>query len=1044
MHDAISTRWLRPTLVAAALALGAGEAWAMQQYPDVAVRAETQERLTPPLERGIAVRFRDTPLADALRTVARESGVSIAFSDRLLPPVRVTLQTESMPVRGVLQTLLNGTGLMLEVLQSGQVLILPRTADAPIVGMVQGRVVSASDGQPIRNAEVRVIGMPETHTVGTNGSGAYIIADIPAGTHWVRAEALGFGADSQSVTVRDDDVATVNFRLAVDAIALDPLSATVSTGTLVDTERRTLGTSISVVTAEEIEQSGATELVELFQGRVPGVTSFTPSGANGAGGHIRVRGVSSIMGDQAPLIYVDGVPVDNGSSAGNRAGEDVLAHPTVTNAGAGAHVRLQEIPLDQIERIEVVKGSAATTMYGSEAINGVIQIFTKRGVPGDMRITARVEQGISTVNLDDSFVERSPYAEQIRSLFSNPHTQRYNVQLSGGESRLAYTLGADHGRDDGVVMGNEASETSVHGSFSTLGSEKLSLRLSASLLQRTYSSLDYSALFDFVDVNAEVPAPPGIESMQDALERGSRSETDVQRVIASANLTWRPLPILQNQFTVGLDRSDELQLMAGQPLRDAFSSTFQAENIRRDFDRLTGRYVGTLSYPAEGTFTSTLSIGAEGQHSEVRNLRIRGVGLPSPGISGLDFAESITSGPYAPIEQYSAIATVGFFVQEQVGLWNRLYLTGGLRADGSSAFGDDFGLQVYPKISASYVVEPVEWWSGKLRAAWGQSGKLPTAFAKVQTYALSRGTYYDRPIVSLADYGNPDLRPELGTEIEFGIENYFLDNLASLEVNYWQQETEDALLRGRIPFIEGFSAPLMNVAGLKSSGIEAIAQVTPIRTEDVSLTLGATLTHLIDNGIITSLGGDSTAARVGNLYLGMQVGESINAVTFTSQINNRRVYYGSREPTTYGGAHADLRYRRFQLSTNLSFGTGGIGLDHIQAQEDFAAGLITSSFRTFDPQVAEARYLVPTDYLRIDAIRLAYDVPPSLLRGVEFAQLWVQARNPFVWDRWANGDATTISPVGTAGGQAPLYLAGTLERGFSTPRNFSLGARVSF
>jgi len=447
MHDAISTRWLRTTLVAAALALGTGEAGAMQQYPDVAVRAATQERMTPPLERGIAVRFRDTPLREALQTVARESGVSIAFSDRLLPDMLVTLDSESMPVRGVLQSLLNGTGLMLEVLQSGQVLILPRSADAPIVGMVQGRVVSASDGEPIRNAEVRVIGMPETHTVGTNGAGTYIIADIPAGTHWVRAEALGFGADSQRVTVRDNDVATVNFRLAIDAIALDPLSATVSTGTLVDTERRTLGTSVSVVTAAEIEQSGATELVELFQGRVPGVTSFTPSGANGAGGHIRVRGVSSIMGDQAPLIYIDGVPVDNGSSAGNRAGEDVLAHPTVTNAGAGAHVRLQEIPLDQIERIEVVKGSAATTMYGSEAINGVIQIFTKRGVPGDLRVTARVEQGVSTVNLDDSFVARSPYADQIRSLFNNPHTQRYNVQLSGGESRLAYTLGADHVRD---------------------------------------------------------------------------------------------------------------------------------------------------------------------------------------------------------------------------------------------------------------------------------------------------------------------------------------------------------------------------------------------------------------------------------------------------------------------------------------------------------------------------------------------------------------------------------------------------------------------
>lgn len=1046
MYHSFRIRFIRRAITAAAafsvVGFGAVEA---QFKTAAAMRAEIaqQPRMTSPLERGIAVSFDNTPLADALRSVARESGAAIAFSDRLLPrDARVTLHTESMSARGVLLNVLRGTGLMIEVLESGQVLIIPETA-GQLVGIIQGRVVTR-EGQPIPNVEVQVVGMPAARAVGTSNDGNYVIGDVTAGTHWVRATALGFAADSQRVTVRDDEVSNVNFTLLVDAISLDPLSATVSTGTLIDTERRALGTSVAVITETEIERSGATELIDLFQGRVPGVTAFQPSGANGAGGHIRVRGVSSIMGDQAPLIYIDGVPVDNGSSAANRAGEDVLAHPTVTSASSGAHTRLQEIPLDQIERIEIVKGSAATTMYGSEAINGVIQIFTKRGIPGDLRITARTEQGISSVDLSDSFVERSPYADQIRSLFKEPRTQRYSATVAGGERRLAYTLGVDHGRDAGVITGNDASETSIHGSFSTIGAEKLSLRLSASMLQRKFATLDYSALFDFIDAGTEVPAPPGVLSLEDALERGSRSETDVQRVIASANLTWRPLPILQNQFTVGVDRSDELQLMAGQPLRDAFSETYQAENIRRDFDRLTGRYVGTLSLPAEGTITSTLSIGAEGYHSELRNLRIRGIGLPSSGISGLDFAEEITTGPFAQFEQYSAIATVGLFAQEQVGLWDKLFLTAGVRADGSSAFGDDFGLQVYPKVSASYVVEPTSWWAGKVRAAWGKSGKLPTAFAKVQTYALSRGTYYDRPIISVNDFGNADLRPEVGTELELGLENYFFGNRASLEFNYWRQNTEDALLRGQIPLIYGFNSPLVNVAALRSSGIELAGQVTPLQTNETSLSIGFTVTHLMENGIITDLGGADQAGRVGNLFLGMEVGQSVNAITYTSQINNRRVFFGNREPSTHGGVSTDFRWRRLRASTSLSYGAGGVALDHIQAQDDFTAGLISTSFRTFDPQIAEARYIVPTDFLRVDVIRLSYDVPAGLAHGVEDAQVWVQARNAFSWDRWANGDATTMAPVGTAGGQAPLYLSGTLERGFSSPRHLSMGVRVSF
>ena len=1050
MHHSTPARRIRRAALAAAALVAVGSVGLEAQLTaavNVPSDIANQRRAASPLERGIAVSFEAVPLADALRTVARQSGVSIAFSDRLLPPnTRVTLHTESMSARGVLLNLLRGTGLMLEVLESGQVLIIPETDGVArrLAGIVQGRVVARADGQPIGNAEVRVVGLPERLAVGTTGEGSFVIGDVPAGTHWVKASVLGFAADSQRVTVRDDQVSVVNFALAVDAISLDPLSATVSTGTLIDTERRKLGTSVAVITQQEIEQSGATELFDLFQGRVAGVTAFQPSGANGAGGHIRVRGVSSIMGDQAPLIYVDGVPIDNGSSAGNRAGEDVLAHPTVTNASSGAHTRLQEIPLDQIERIEIVKGSAATTMYGTEAINGVIQIFTKRGVPGDLRITARTEQGISSVNMSESFVQRSPYASQIRSLFKEPRTQRYSTLIAGGERRLAYTLGVDHGRDAGVITGNDASETAIHGSFSTLGADRLSLRLSASMLQRNYSTLDYSALFDFIDAGTEVPSPPGISTLQDALERGSRSETDVQRVIASANLTWRPLTIIQNQFTVGVDRSDELQLSAGQPLRDAFSSSYQAENIRRDFNRLTGRYVGTLSYPQQGTVTSTLSIGAEGYHSEIRNLRIRGVGLPSSGLSGLDFAESITSGPFAPFEQYSAIASVGFFAQEQVGLWDRLFLTAGLRADGSSAFGDDFGLQIYPKVSASYVLEPTGWWAGKLRAAWGRSGKLPTAFAKVQTYGLGRGTYYDRPTISLNDFGNADLKPEVGTEMELGLENFFFGNRASLEVNYWRQNTKDALLRGQIPLIYGFNSPLINVAALRSSGVELVGQVTPLQTEETTLSIGFTVTHLMENGLITDLGGEETRGRVGNLFLGMKVGESINAITYTSQIDHQRVFHGNREPSTHGGVSADFRWRRLRAATGLSYAAGGVALDHIQAQDDFTAGLITSSFRTYDPQIAAARYIVPTDFLRIDMMRLSYDVPGGLVRGVDDAQVWVQARNPFMWDRWANGDATTVAPVGTAGGQAPLYLSGTLERGFSTPRHYTLGVRVSF
>lgn len=1040
-------RWSTALLVGLLAVLGSGQVEA--QGIRGLTMAVTQSPDGSTLQQRVRLDARSEPLSDVLAGLI-ESGVPLAYASATVEKAGIVSCECAGTVNDILSRLTEGTGIAFRELSSGEIVLYARSEpdarDARLAGVIQGRVTRQDDGRPLADVSIEVLNT-DIATI-TRQNGAYLLTNVPDGAHWVRASMLGFRADSQRVVMAEGETVEVNFSLAVDVLALDPLNVSVTTGTLVATERKSLGHSISVVTEDEIERSTATGLFELLQGTAPGVASFQSSSVNGAGGQLQIRGVSSVLGDQAPLIYVDGVAIDNGSAASNRAGGDLIPHPSVTGPEAGSQVRIEDLSMDQIERIEIIKGSAATTMYGSEAVNGVIQIFTKRGAPGDLRMTAYTEQGVSRVNFGQSFVDNSPYGDQIRKLFNDPWTQRYGVNGSGGSSNVTYSFGVEHGRDAGIVEGNAARETSVRASITPVATEKLNLRITGNLIQRSYESLDYSTLFDFVDSDGgQIAEYLSIETLEEALQRGSRSETDVQRMMGTATLSWNPFEIWQNQLVVGVDLSDELEVRSGQPLRDPFSSDFETENIRRDFDRLTARYVGSVSYPRTGPVTSTFSAGAELFRSEVRNLWIRGTGLPSTGLSALDFAENLTSPGYGSIDRYSAVATAGIFAQEQVGFYDRFFLTAGIRADGSSAFGDNFGMQVYPKVSASYVVEPVPWWQGKIRAAWGRSGKLPTPFAKVRTYAVSRGTYYDRPIISLDDYGNPDLSPEVGTEIELGIENYFFGNRASLEVTYWQQETQDALLRGDIAQIYGYGAPLVNLATLNSSGVEMAGQVTPLRTNDMSLSVGVTLTHLMENGEVSDLGDEEELDRVGNLYLGLKEGKSINSITYLDQRNFERVYVGSRVPTTYGGVSADLQVKRLRVSSNLSYGFGGKAFDHIQAQRDYANGFITTPFRYFDPQVAEARYIVPTDFIRLDVVRLSYRVPDrytSGLGGIENVELWLAGRNLIKWDRWDNGDATTAAPLGTAGGQGPLYLSGTLERRFTDPQHFLFGARVTF
>ncbi len=122
----------------------------------------------------------------------------------------------------------------------------------------------------------------------------------------------------------------------------------------------------------------------MLTGRVPGVTVLGNSGQAGGGGTIRLRGVNSISQGNSPIIYVDGVRMSG-------------AH-TPTSVGGRQDVSpLNDIDMTDVDRVEVVKGPAATTLYGTEASGGVIQIFTKRGHSGAAQATLDVSAGFNNM-----------------------------------------------------------------------------------------------------------------------------------------------------------------------------------------------------------------------------------------------------------------------------------------------------------------------------------------------------------------------------------------------------------------------------------------------------------------------------------------------------------------------------------------------------------------------------------------------------------------------------------------------------------------------
>ena len=269
------------------------------------------------------------------------------------------------------------TGLALVLLPAAAALLsVPAAARAQATtGIIEGRITDAASGRVLPNAQVFVAGT----TVGaqTSDAGTFRITGVPARQVEVRVRLIGFAPANKTVVVTAGATVRADFALSTSALQLDQV---VVTGTGQRTEVKRLGNTVSVVKPPEIAPINTTS--DLLQGREPGVVGMPSSGMTGEGARIRIRGNSSLSQSNEPIVFIDGIRVN----AGGGFGEGVGA------GGGGATSRLDDLDPSSIERMEILKGAAAATLYGTEASNGVIQIFTKRGSVGVPRWSLNLQQ----------------------------------------------------------------------------------------------------------------------------------------------------------------------------------------------------------------------------------------------------------------------------------------------------------------------------------------------------------------------------------------------------------------------------------------------------------------------------------------------------------------------------------------------------------------------------------------------------------------------------------------------------------------------------
>jgi outer membrane receptor protein involved in Fe transport len=892
------------TVIALALALvwsvGTGALDAQQRGGSVVHGAAAAA-----LSRPVGVDLLDLTLPQALLQLRDRARLPLAYSPSLIPgDLRVDCACRDLSGELALRRVLEGTGLRFTPF-GAQILIEPGMDGDPwledgdevpggpveevgtvALGSFRARVLDRRTLAPVPAVQYSLAGQGGV----TGGGGGLVVDGVPVGTHYLRIRRLGYRAADQPVEVPVGESGEATILLDAEVMALNEV---VVTGTPGGERLRAVGNEVARVRLPAIrDMIPGADLQDVVATRAPGVNVLTSSGNVGSGGPIRIRGVNSFTLDGQPLVYVDGIRVDNG-----QAGPDAMREDRPVN-------RLNDFNPDEIESIEIIKGPAAATLYGTEASAGVIQILTRRGVQGGATVDVVLRAGVNFL-LDPAGrlpkgYRRDPETGRLK-VWSLYHQERGDPRyfadawtgpgnegaiglchlrgcepftygpvtglqgsVSGGSGRLRYFVSAHRDDAQGYIWYNQQDRQGGRANLDISLREGLTAGLSLGVMSATTRFAQAAPPYGLWDAvvwghSERIRSRGWYTAPGEELEK-IRAAEEVDRRTVGVHLDWQLRDWLSSRLTLGADVSAAVntRLVPRQPEGAAhyFGELAMGDRQR---EHLRTRY-RTLDYALTASWRPTANLRLDSsagfQHHARRWETISATGrlLASFGVSSVG-AAAVTAG----FEDRSENKTVGLFVQQQVNWKDRLYVTAAVRADDNSAFGREFSFVTYPKLGISWVLLEEPWWRLpalshlRLRGAWGQAGKQPDLFASVQLYDTRSGPGGE-PVVTPGNVGNPGLRPERGEEVELGVDAGFLRDRVTLSVSAYHQQTHDAILERQLPLSQGFpGSQYVNLGLLRNRGLEVALDADVLDAGSLRWSVGGSFS--LNENRVLDLGG---------------------------------------------------------------------------------------------------------------------------------------------------------------------------------------------
>ena len=901
--------------------------------------------------------------------------------------------------------------------------------------------VSDGDGIPLPGATVIVQGT--TNGVSTDFDGNYTIFAN-------EGETLSFsfiGYVAKTVVVGASN--TINVTLETDSQQLDEVIVT-SLG--IKREKKALGYAVSEVDQTQLEQRADGDIGRVLSGKASGVNITNQSGLSGSGTSIVIRGFNSFSQGNQPLFIVDGIPF---STETNNQGSFV--------DGNNGSSRFLDIDPNNIENVSVLKGLAASTLYGTQGRNGVILITTKAGqsgtgakkteitvntsmfinemasmpeyqndygggfdqsfgwffsnwgpafrqegvdgwgnqnaingttsgTPGFLRhpyTTASASTGIPAV-LDalgiapDALQEWKPY-RSVENFFRKGEVRNTNLNVRGAsaDGTVSYNINYGNLADEGFTPGNKLSRNTLSFGGNAKLSNKFSINGTLNYTGTKFKSPPVAAGYgsnvggDGASIFANIFYTPrsvdlmgqpyqnpvtgesiyyrqnnSIQNPLWTVDNASNSQA-VNRVFGGAALNYEINDNLNATYRYGIDVYNENNVNYSNKGGKTGSVATQSgvydtwNNVKTIFDH---NFAINGDYRINDDLGLTFALGATSRSDTYdRN------GVSSTGQQVFGVLRHFNFELQDEIQYFEKRNIIGAYGQAALDYKSMAFLTVAARKDWVSNLSSENNSITYPSASISFL--PTAAFDGlksdmvnylKLRAGYGTSANFPSGYPIASVLSLNTQSFQDQggnmviSNTSGSQLGNPNLKPELIGELEFGVEGRFFNNKLSADISIYNKITKDLIISRPLDPSTGYTNTQTNIGEIENKGIEIDLGMDWFSNPN-GLTWNTFVNWSTNDAIVTDLGQDTeeivysgfsslgNVAKVGK-SLGTIVGSAItrheNGEFLVNSQGSYDVTYGTNE---IGNANADwllnisntISYKNLSMSFLVNHVHGG-------------------------------------------------------------------------------------------------------------------------